>query len=96
MPNRGKDNSYHYGGRGHVLKWVGGLFVPVAMDRIAVDVIDNFRKKNGLRTLTDSGRPAQYLNLASDLGLGIADRSRIHLETVTLPRFSRSAAQEKK
>jgi hypothetical protein len=65
---------------------------PVATDRIALDVIDGFRRENRLRTLTESGRPAKYLDLAADLGLGIADRSRIHLETVTLPRFSGSAA----
>ena len=65
---------------------------PVAMDAVAVDLIDRLRKENGLRSLTESSRPATYLELAARLGLGIAERQRIQLKTVALPRFSGSAA----
>jgi uncharacterized protein (DUF362 family) len=65
---------------------------PVALDRIAQEVINSLRKKNGLQSLTKSDRPAKLLESAARLGLGVADRRHIHLETVRLPRFSGSAA----
>ena len=60
---------------------------PVAMDAIALEVVDELRVKNKLRTLERSGRPATFLKVAEGLGLGIAERSRIHLETIDLPAF---------
>ncbi len=60
---------------------------PVAMDAVALDVIDSLRTKNKLRSLEQSGRPATFLSVAEQLGLGIAGRSKIHLETIELPAF---------
>jgi uncharacterized protein (DUF362 family) len=60
---------------------------PVAMDAIALEVIDGLRVENKLRRLEKSGRPATFLKVAEDLGLGIASRDRIHLETIELPPF---------
>ncbi len=57
---------------------------PVAMDACALDLIELLRAKNGLRTLADVKRPAKYLELAQEMGLGIAARDRIHLQTVEL------------
>lgn len=61
---------------------------PVAMDAIALEVVDEYRAKNKLKTLEKSGRPAKFLKVAEELGLGIADRSRIRLQTIELPAFA--------
>ena len=60
---------------------------PVAMDAVALDVVDGLRVKNRLRTLEQSKRPATFIRVAEELGLGVADRSQIHLETIELPAF---------
>jgi uncharacterized protein (DUF362 family) len=57
---------------------------PVAMDTIGWGVVEEFRAKNRLRTLTEEGRPPAYIQAAADLGLGIADKSKINLKEVTI------------
>jgi uncharacterized protein (DUF362 family) len=61
---------------------------PVAMDTIALELLDGLRRQNGLKTLAAVHRPATYLKLAQELGLGLAERDRIHLQTVELPRYT--------
>ncbi|MCU0661089.1 MAG: DUF362 domain-containing protein [Myxococcota bacterium] len=61
---------------------------PVAMDAIARELIDALRVKNKMRSLEKSGRPATFIENAAALGLGIADLSKIKVETVELPAFS--------
>ncbi len=63
---------------------------PVAMDAVAFELIANLRAENNMRTLSQVGRHPSFLKLGQELGLGIADRSKIHLETVTLPPFKPS------
>ncbi len=58
---------------------------PVAMDAIAYELIELLRAENKMRTLAEVGRPPKYLELAQSMGLGIADRNLINLETVDLP-----------
>ncbi len=58
---------------------------PVAMDAIAFELIESLRAENNLRTLAQVGRPAKFLQIAQNLGLGVADRKQIRLETVELP-----------
>jgi len=65
---------------------------PVAMDAIAYELIALLRAENGLRTLADVRRPPRYLDMAEEMGLGIADRKRIHLESVELPRYLKPSA----
>ncbi len=65
---------------------------PVAMDTIAHELIEGLRAENKMKTLAEVGRPARFLAMAQDLGLGIADRKRIYLETVELPALTGSAA----
>jgi uncharacterized protein (DUF362 family) len=60
---------------------------PVAMDAVAYELIELLRAENGLRTLAEVRRPPRYLELAADLGLGLADRRLIRLETIDLPRY---------
>lgn len=57
---------------------------PVAMDTIGWGIVEEFRSKNRLRTLTEEGRPPAYIQAAADLGLGIADKSKITLKEVTV------------
>jgi uncharacterized protein (DUF362 family) len=57
---------------------------PVAMDTIGAEIVEEFRKKSRLMTLTQEGRPPAYLQTAQDLGLGIHDRDKITLKEFTM------------
>jgi uncharacterized protein (DUF362 family) len=57
---------------------------PVAMDVIGWGVVDQWRKDNGLPTLTDAGRDPSYIRIASELGLGVFDKNRISMREVAL------------
>ena len=57
---------------------------PVALDAIGWDVVEKARAKFGLKSLTDEGRPPAYIRAAADLGVGIADPSKITLREITL------------
>lgn len=61
---------------------------PVAMDTIALEVVEKYRAENGLKTLAQVRRPATYLALAEEIGLGVADRGRIRLERIELPPYT--------
>lgn len=56
---------------------------PVAMDAIGWEIVEGFRKKNRLRTLTEEGRAPAYIKAAADLGLGIDEREKIQLKEIT-------------
>jgi uncharacterized protein (DUF362 family) len=60
---------------------------PVAMDAIALEVVEKYRAEHKLRTLAQVRRPATYLALAQEIGLGVSDRARIKLETIELPPY---------
>lgn len=60
---------------------------PVAMDAIACELIELLRAENGLKTLAEVRRPPAYLELAAELGLGVADRRLVDLRTIDLPRY---------
>jgi uncharacterized protein (DUF362 family) len=60
---------------------------PVAMDAIALEVVEKYRADNGYKTLAQARRPATYLALAQEIGLGVADRSRIRLELIELKPY---------
>jgi uncharacterized protein (DUF362 family) len=57
---------------------------PVAIDAIGWEVVEAHRKEFGLKTLADEKRSPSYIQSAADLGLGIADRSKIKLTEVTV------------
>ncbi len=65
---------------------------PVATDAIALEVVESLRKANGLKPLAAVRRPATFLPLAEEIGLGIAARDKIFLETVSLPPFTGASA----
>ena len=80
------DGGPKFAGSAHVLhECIYATCDPVAMDAVAFEMIETLRAENGMRTLADVGRPAKFLQMAADLGLGIADRKKIHLETVEMP-----------
>jgi uncharacterized protein (DUF362 family) len=57
---------------------------PVAMDVIGWGVVEQWRKENSLPTLKSAGREPTYIRIASELGLGIYDKNRIHMREVSL------------
>ena len=60
---------------------------PVAMDAIALEVVNEFRSKNKLRPLDKCGRPATFLEVAEAIGLGVGTRDRIRVDSIELPAF---------
>jgi len=57
---------------------------PVALDTLGWEIIEEYRAKAKLPTLTAEGRAPGYIKAAADLGLGINDRSKIQLQEVTI------------
>ncbi len=57
---------------------------PVALDAVTHELIEGLRAEAGLRPLAQAGRPPRFIDIAERLGLGIADRSRIRLQTVEI------------
>ncbi len=65
----------------------GAVYVatdPVAMDTIGWKVVDEERKKHGLKSLKDSKREPRYIKTAAELGLGIHDLNQIRLKSVAI------------
>jgi uncharacterized protein (DUF362 family) len=57
---------------------------PVALDSIGADLVEKARADFKLKSLTDEGRQPAYIRAAADLGIGIADPSKIVLREVTI------------
>ncbi len=57
---------------------------PVAIDAIEWEVVERFRAEKGLQNLTDAGRPPEFLKLAQERGIGIAERKNIKLTEIEL------------
>ena len=57
---------------------------PVALDRIGSDIVDQLRTQNRMGTLAARGLPPRYIDVAGTMGLGVADRARITVQTVNL------------
>lgn len=51
----------------------------VAIDSVAIKIIEDKRKENGLPSLTEAGRPPKWLNTAEQRGLGNANPSNIEV-----------------
>lgn len=75
----------------------GGLIIatdPVAADRIGLEIVENFRKQNGLPSLEKAGRPVKYLDEAQKLGLGESKIDLIDLRVRRLNEDGTTAAAE--
>lgn len=57
---------------------------PVALDTIGWEAVEEHRANFKMKTLTAVGREPGYIKAAADLGLGIHDRAKIHLEEITI------------
>ncbi len=55
---------------------------PVALDTIGWDIVEKARAAFHLKSLTDEGRPPAYIQAAADLGVGIADRTKISVAEI--------------
>lgn len=52
---------------------------PVAIDRVGAEMIDAERKKQGLKTLAESGKPYKHIFTSGNRGLGESDLNRIKI-----------------
>jgi uncharacterized protein (DUF362 family) len=73
---------YHAGPNKHPgFAWpFGGVIVSsdfVAADAVATDLLEEYRKEKGLKSLAEEGRPAKHIATAGARGLGVADLSKI-------------------
>lgn len=65
----------------------GAVYVatdPVAMDTMGWQIIEQARKDNGLKSLTQAGREPTYIAKASELGLGVHDKNKIRFQEITI------------
>jgi len=66
----------------------GGVLLatdPVALDRVAMEILDRRRAAVGLKPLADDGRPVRYLASAQARGLGTADLVQIEVVSIGRP-----------
>jgi len=56
----------------------------IAVDRVALDLLDAARFSRGLKGLAEAGRDPKYLSAAAERGLGVADLPRIHVRRVSI------------
>lgn len=65
----------------------GGIILsddPVAVDRIGLEIVEQYRREAGLPSLEKANRPAKYLQAAQKHGLGEADLSAIELKVLVV------------
>jgi uncharacterized protein (DUF362 family) len=83
----------YHGGPGYKPQWCekfGGILLskdPVALDRIAYNILEDLRRKNGLGSLEEEGREPKYMFTAGDdeHKLGSCSIEEIDFVEVTLP-----------
>jgi uncharacterized protein (DUF362 family) len=63
---------------------------PVAVDRIGLEIVEQFRHEAGMPTVEKAKRPAKYLQTAQAHGLGTADLSAIDLKVLIVNDKGRS------
>ena len=75
----------YHGGPGYISSYAvkpGQLmasFDPVALDSVGHRMIEDYRRKNGLKNLKESGREPIWIETAVGLGLGNADSGKIEI-----------------
>lgn len=75
----------YHGGPSYKPPWAwryGGIIVskdPVAVDALGADLIEKKRKKEGLPSLADEGRPPKHIKTAASYGLGEARLDRLEI-----------------
>ncbi len=88
------------GGPGFVSEYISyynGILVsddPVSVDRVGLKILEHIRKVNGHPHLEKVGRSVKYLASAQQLGLGVADMSRIDVDVLVVGKDGRQRAGE--
>jgi uncharacterized protein (DUF362 family) len=62
----------------------GAIYVatdPIAMDTMGVKILNDERKARNLPSLKDAGREPRYIQVGSELGLGIHDLNQIRMQS---------------
>ena len=81
----------YHGGPPRRPRWqwpYGGIIIatdPVALDRVALEIIERKRAQEGMRPLAAENRPVRYLASAAARGLGNADLAEIEVTSVGRP-----------
>ena len=57
---------------------------PVAIDRVALEILEKIRKLNKMPPLEKAGRPVKYLKSAADLKLGVEDLDLIDIKVIEI------------
>ena len=57
---------------------------PVAIDRVASDIVDQLRVAHHMPTLAQHGKPVRYLDAAAAMGLGVSDRTHIDTRVIEM------------
>jgi len=55
---------------------------PVAVDAVGINMIEERRKKMGLKSLAEEGRPPKWLKTAEEMGLGVRDLNKIKVVNI--------------
>ncbi len=82
----------YHGGPGLKGGWIwpfDGILMsgdPVAVDRIAADIIDEKRLASGMKSLKEEGREPTYIQTAARFGLGEGDPGRIEQMVISVNR----------
>jgi hypothetical protein len=67
--------------------YYNGLVVsedPVAADAVSLEILEDLRRKNGLKPLATTGKKVKYLEAGEKIGLGIGSLSRIDLQVIVV------------
>jgi len=59
---------------------------PIAVDRIALEILENLRAKHNLAPLENVGRPVNYLKTAAGLNLGTENLDLIELKVIEIDK----------
>jgi uncharacterized protein (DUF362 family) len=69
------------------MAYYGGIIIssdPVAIDRVALEILEKCRAAHKKPSFADLGQPVKYLKSGEDIGLGISDLARIDLKVLTV------------
>jgi uncharacterized protein (DUF362 family) len=81
----------YHGGPPSRQRWqweYGGILIstdPVALDRVALEILERKRAQAGMQPLAAENRPVRYLQSAAARGLGEADLARIEVVSIGRP-----------
>lgn len=90
---------YHFGPGfdNRYLDYYNGLILsddPVAADRVALEILEYFRRLHNLPSLEQDNRPVKYLDSASAIGLGESRLENIIIDTAVIDSDGRASTGE--